>query len=291
MAGISSKAAGKLENKFKYNGGSELQNKEFTDGSGLETYDTHFRQLDPQLGRWWQIDPKPNESESPFAAMRNNPITFNDVLGDTTFPQRLFGARAGQGDTKGLLTNSTSADYENNPLVASVKDIGHAVFSVFGANTVDDFIADRQDGKNSPGEIIQGAIAVTLATAGGEGEGVIKTPGEKVSLFIDPVKYPESAAHAESAMKGGVSGEGVIDRVGRDNRRSSNLDGVPTRTGKDRDEFPPAVINNGGNGQSVLHINPSDNRGSGGSLGRQMKNLPDNTKVVLVIGPVPKKKP
>jgi len=72
--------------------GSEKDNEVKGEGN---SYTTHFRQLDPRLGRWLTIDPKASSLpwQSPYCSMDNNPILLNDVLGDC--PQCFVGAIAG----------------------------------------------------------------------------------------------------------------------------------------------------------------------------------------------------
>jgi RHS repeat-associated protein len=78
MQGISSKAATTLENKYKYN------RIEYENSFDINIGEAFFRTHDPQLGRWWQIDPKLEASLniSPYAAMDNNPVIKSDPLGD-----------------------------------------------------------------------------------------------------------------------------------------------------------------------------------------------------------------
>jgi RHS repeat-associated protein len=105
MAGISSKALnfGDPGNHKKFNGIEETRDLD------LNQYDAFFRNLDPQIGRFWQIDPKPSDAISLYAAMENNPIRFSDFLGDTLI---VTGNQSSKDQFSGIVNNGTGGFYK-----------------------------------------------------------------------------------------------------------------------------------------------------------------------------------
>ncbi|MCU1719275.1 filamentous hemagglutinin N-terminal domain-containing protein [Pseudomonas sp. 5P_3.1_Bac2] len=113
---------------------------------------------------------------------------------------------------------------------------------------------------------------------GAKATGAVGSDAEKI-VTVSKSRFPESAQHIEDAIDAGKPGTLTIDRGNAASRRRDSLRGTETKPGLDRDEYPPAMFQEGGQGSSVRHINPSDNRGAGACIGAQCRELPNGTKI------------
>jgi RHS repeat-associated protein len=163
MAGISSKALnfGEPENKKKYNG------IEKEDGLGIEMYDAQLRELDPQIGRWWEIDPKVDDMEmwSPYASNYDNPIIYSDPLGD-----------AGQSCCEGLLNwLSDRWEAEKRGVWLAGKKIGEAV---------DQALENAKNNWNAGNDPVHQAMMYPMSTAMGPAGAEVKAVETVVSTEV-----------------------------------------------------------------------------------------------------------
>jgi RHS repeat-associated protein len=126
----------------------------------------------------------------------------------------------------------------------------------------------------------------------GGGEAAMTTLGTRAASGVEEAnatvtvsrsRFPESAAHIEEAQAAGQPSTLTIDRAGAAGRRAKALRGLTPRAGFDRDEYPPALFREGGEGASVKYIRPGDNRGAGACIGAQCRALPDATNVRIKV--------
>jgi RHS repeat-associated protein len=152
LLGISSQAASNVSNKFQYNG-HELQDKEFTDGSGFDLYDYGARMQDQQIGRFWQIDPKCEiiPQFNPYNYCFNNPMLFID-------PDGMLGVYNWDGPNKGKYTDKGKViGFDEVQRQYEIGEYSGPSNVMLFANTLNDKSGNKEDN--------HGALGIALNTA------------------------------------------------------------------------------------------------------------------------------
>jgi hypothetical protein len=99
-----------------------------------------------------------------------------------------------------------------------------------------------------------------------------QTQHNSVHVQLSARRYPETTDHIADAIAAGQPSLLHIARDEEEANREASLAPYPPRTGVDRDEYPPAMSDEGGAGADVRYIDPSDNRGAGSTMGNQLED-------------------
>jgi Deoxyribonuclease NucA/NucB len=116
------------------------------------------------------------------------------------------------------------------------------------------------------------ALAITGGAAQTATAEACQRQYHSVYVELDQSRYPETTDHYADAIADGHPALLHIDRENAELHREQSLGGFPPRSGYDRDEYPPAMSEEGGYGASVRYIDPADNRGAGSTMGNQLED-------------------
>ncbi|WP_339291428.1 NucA/NucB deoxyribonuclease domain-containing protein [Paenibacillus sp. FSL E2-0201] len=134
-------------------------------------------------------------------------------------------------------------------------------------------------------KLLTSLIIVVLLALGGywyeqnEDPASPTSDSEVVQLIFPSDRYPETAKHIQDAIAKGESATCTINREQAEENRKESLRGIPTKKGYDRDEWPMAMCDEGGEGADIEYITPKDNRGAGSWVGNQLEDYADGTRV------------
>jgi len=224
MAGINSRALGGSVDNFR-----KFNSIEFDSTFGLNEYEAFYRDLDPQIGKWLQIDPEIEKQYglSPYTAMDDNPVLKSDPLGNV--------AEVGKEEHKSgvlekagnIIMKGVSWINENiNPLTPIVETITGKAFNEGKFDIDKPRLQSATEAAISfiPGGKIEGAViktgekalekTVVKTSVGTEIKGFTKhgvdraiERGVKPGAIMDAVKNPLKV------------GEVVTDNAGRQSQR------------------------------------------------------------------------
>ena len=112
-------------------------------------------------------------------------------------------------------------------------------------------------------------------------------------LVFSRRRYPNIRRHVIRAIRKGWPRVMVLNRPSAEQRRERLLEGIPTRRGYDRDEYPAAVGRGRPNGKSralirgtnprgwkadVMYVPSRENRSHGSTLGRKLRPFCNGTR-------------
>jgi hypothetical protein len=130
------------------------------------------------------------------------------------------------------------------------------------------------------------ALAPPAATAAAKSAVPAAPVGKPHDVIISRSRHPQAAAHIEHAQRQGQPTVLHIDRRGAAQRRIESTGSVdPQRKPAphyERDEYPPALVREGGHNANVRYIDRHDNRGAGGTLAAQTRRLPDGARIRIL---------
>lgn len=229
MAGISSKAlTNTVQNKIKFQG-QEFASKEFSDGSGVDMYEFKWRMHDPQIGRFWQIDPLADKYiyNSTYAFSENHVTSHRELEGlekisihsQSFIPYKTIGllGEGGKyrGDNRGFGdagTSRISATIDLN--LSGTKGITRTDENYDGADTYSSdgeliTYSDANGSSKLSGNKTVGAISDANLTfeIAGNNDAISGSPNINVkgNLFISTLDFQDGSSFA--AISGRITGD------------------------------------------------------------------------------------
>ncbi|HEV7238563.1 MAG TPA: RHS repeat-associated core domain-containing protein [Thermoanaerobaculia bacterium] len=238
----------------------------------------HARYFEPRLGRFLSVDPTWSSADmgrpqswNRYAYVRNSPINRTDPDG------RVDGNGMGEPLEweSGGLERSQQLGISNRTANGTAK--GALVIASLPIPGPEDVLITTA--ALALGRRLLGRALTRIAAAASD------DVADAVKVEVSATKYGPAVEHIGDAQAAGHPRVLTIDRGATKARRAEAMKGKATVPGKDRDEYPPAMFKEGGQGSSVRPINPKANRGCGAAIGNQCRGLPDGTKVEIVPKP------